>query len=51
MDSDKRPTETPASLNPLVQDHLAQELLQHMRELHAQLEYLQLLMRLQLLRP
>ncbi len=51
MESAKRPSDTWAPQNPLVQDHLALELLHHMRELHAQLEYLQLLMRLQFPRP
>jgi len=43
------PTEPPATLNPLVQQHLAHELLHRMRELHAQLEFLRLLLRLQAL--
>ena len=41
------PHEPSSALSPLVQQHLAQELLHRMRELHAQLEFLRLLLRLQ----
>ncbi len=47
MDNTKPSTDAAGPQHPLVQDYLAQELLHNMRELHAQLEYLQLLMRLQ----